>query len=192
MINKIILGLIVIAFVAAFTNRLLYDTDQSPADDTVACTMDAMQCPDGSFVGRTGPDCAFVCPPAPVVPADVQATIDAKADLIVLDTPIPLGVITSPLTFTGEARGMWYFEGSFPVVLTNWDGLIIAEGFVTAQGEWMTEEFVPFAGILEFVSPYAEGDPDFMKHGSLILQKDNPSGLPEHDDALQIPVRFAP
>lgn len=30
-------------------------------DDFVACTMDAMQCPDGSYVGRTGPSCAFVC-----------------------------------------------------------------------------------------------------------------------------------
>ena len=28
----------------------------------VACTMDAMQCPDGSYVGRTGPNCEFVCP----------------------------------------------------------------------------------------------------------------------------------
>ena len=28
----------------------------------VACTADAMQCPDGSWVGRTGPNCQFVCP----------------------------------------------------------------------------------------------------------------------------------
>lgn len=28
----------------------------------VACTADAMQCPDGSYVGRTGPHCEFVCP----------------------------------------------------------------------------------------------------------------------------------
>ncbi len=28
----------------------------------VACTMDAKQCPDGSYLGRTGPDCEFVCP----------------------------------------------------------------------------------------------------------------------------------
>lgn len=28
----------------------------------VACTMDAMQCPDGSWVGRSGPNCRFVCP----------------------------------------------------------------------------------------------------------------------------------
>lgn len=28
----------------------------------VACTMDAKQCPDGSYVGRSGPQCQFVCP----------------------------------------------------------------------------------------------------------------------------------
>ncbi|HEY4501530.1 MAG TPA: hypothetical protein VJJ20_00485 [Candidatus Paceibacterota bacterium] len=28
----------------------------------VACTADAMQCPDGSYVGRSGPNCEFVCP----------------------------------------------------------------------------------------------------------------------------------
>jgi hypothetical protein len=28
----------------------------------VACTMDARMCPDGTYVGRSGPDCRFVCP----------------------------------------------------------------------------------------------------------------------------------
>ncbi len=30
--------------------------------EPVACTMDARQCSDGSWVGRTGPNCQFVCP----------------------------------------------------------------------------------------------------------------------------------
>lgn len=30
--------------------------------EPVACTMDAKQCSDGSYVGRTGPNCEFVCP----------------------------------------------------------------------------------------------------------------------------------
>ena len=30
--------------------------------ELIACTMDAMMCPDGSYVGRTGPNCEFVCP----------------------------------------------------------------------------------------------------------------------------------
>ena len=31
-------------------------------DNLTACTADAMQCPDGTWVGRTGPNCEFVCP----------------------------------------------------------------------------------------------------------------------------------
>lgn len=35
--------------------------DRSP----ILCTQDVMQCPDGRFVGRTPPGCAFVCAGAP-------------------------------------------------------------------------------------------------------------------------------
>lgn len=31
-----------------------------PKTETI-CTMDAKQCPDGTWVGRTGPNCEFVC-----------------------------------------------------------------------------------------------------------------------------------
>lgn len=110
-----------------------------------------------------------------------------KADLIRLDTPRPNQVVSSPLVIRGQARGYWFFEASFPVVLTNWDGLIIAEGIATAQSEWMTEEFVPFEATLEFIVD----ENSYSNKGTLILRKDNPSGLPEYDDALEIPVVFA-
>jgi hypothetical protein len=98
--------------------------------------------------------------------------------------------VGSPLVITGEARGYWFFEASFPVTLTDWDGKIIAEHYATAKSDWMTENFVPFEATLTFENPYKLGDPDFMKNGYLILQKDNPSGLPENDAAIEIPVTF--
>lgn len=107
-----------------------------------------------------------------------------KSDLIRIESPRPNQIIKSPLKITGEARGYWFFEASFPVVLTDWDGKIIAEYYATAQDEWMTEDFVPFEAILEFEKP-AYGD-----NGFLILRRDNPSGLPENDDALEIPIKF--
>ncbi|MDF1497917.1 MAG: Gmad2 immunoglobulin-like domain-containing protein [Patescibacteria group bacterium] len=107
-----------------------------------------------------------------------------KADLIFLDYPRPNQAIKSPLVIKGQARGFWFFEGDFPVVLTNWDGLIIGDGIAQAQGEWMTEEFVPFVAVIEFEVP------EYKNNGTLILQKDNPSDLPENDDALEIPVLF--
>ena len=113
-----------------------------------------------------------------------KAEIESRANLIRLETPLPNSTITSPLNIRGEARGTWFFEASFPIYLTNWDGLIIAEGYATAQGEWMTTEFVPFTATLTFENP------TYKNNGSLILKKDNPSGLPEHDDALEIPIFF--
>ncbi len=124
--------------------------------------------------------------PQDAVSADVRAHIESKADVIQIATPAPGSVVTSPLSITGQARGYWFFEASFPIVVTDWDGLIIGEGYATAQGEWMTEEFVPFTAEVSFVLPAQTP----YKNGTLILKKDNPSGLPEHDDALEIPVLF--
>jgi hypothetical protein len=140
----------------------------------------------------TGVARLFVSTPVEEVPAEVDVLLEDKTDLIILTTPLPEQVIQSPLLITGEARGNWFFEASFPVTLTNWDGLIIAEGYATAEGEWMTEDFVPFTATIDFENPYQTEQLDFMKRGTLILQKNNPSGLPEHDDALEITVFFAP
>lgn len=124
------------------------------------------------------------------VPADVQAQIDAKADTIIIDTPEPGSTITSPLEITGEARGPWFFEASAPVMLVDWDGRIIAESYIEAEESWMTEDFVPFSGTIEFESPYTAGAAAFQARGTLIMQKANPSDLPENDDALEIPVMY--
>jgi hypothetical protein len=125
-------------------------------------------------------------------PADSSSytTTRGETDLIRLTSPLPGDSVSSPLTIRGEARGNWFFEGSFPLVLTDWDGRIIAEHYATAQGEWMNTEFVPFESVLEFEVPPDIGD--FSRRGSLILQKDNASGLPEFDDALEITVFFPP
>jgi len=100
------------------------------------------------------------------------------------------GKIESPLTIKGAVSGSWYFEGSFPVVLTDWDGRIIAETNAEAQEDWMTEDFVPFEINLKFDKPYEEGASDFMKKGNLIFEKANASGKPENSDAYEIRVEF--
>lgn len=108
----------------------------------------------------------------------------SKTDLIRVDYPLPNQVITSPLIIKGQARGAWFFEASFPVVLVDWDGKIIAQGIAQAKSNWMTTEFVPFEATLSYVADQNV----YSTKGALILRKDNPSGLPANDDALEIPV----
>jgi hypothetical protein len=142
----------------------------------------------GFIVASNRIEAPTVSTPEPVhtVPTTPTVLPASKDDMIVLDSPLPGATISSPLTITGKARGNWYFEASFPIILTDWDGRIIAEGHAEAQGDWMTTNYVPFKAVLTYTKP----DTSVSNRGSLILKKDNPSGEPKNDNALEIEVRY--
>jgi len=107
-----------------------------------------------------------------------------KADLIRISSPRPNDSISSPIKITGEARGFWFFEASFPIRIYDADDKELGVAIAQAQGEWMTNDFVPFEAVLGFEVPTTA-------KGTLVLQKDNPSGLPEKDDQLIVPINFS-
>jgi len=123
-------------------------------------------------------------PPQPE-PAPEAPAAHHKSDLIRVQAPRAGALVHSPLRVAGEARGTWFFEASFPVTLLDAEGRTLVQTHAQAKGEWMTEAFVPFESQLTFAPPATAT-------GTLVLAKDNPSGLPEHADELRIPVRFAP
>ena len=104
-------------------------------------------------------------------------------DKIQLLSLAPDDVVESPLIVAGRARGTWFFEASFPIELRTAAGQLLTTGIAQAQGDWMTEDFVNFEAKLIF-------NPGSATEGELIFKKDNPSGLPENDDQVVVPVRF--
>jgi hypothetical protein len=68
--------------------------------------------------------------PDPLPTKDIQITTP-------LNSPLSGDVVIS-----GAAR-LVYFEGSFPVYLLNGEQQVWAK-FATAQGDWMTTDYVPF------------------------------------------------
>jgi hypothetical protein len=113
----------------------------------------------------------------------VSNEIEGNTELIVVDSLRPGEYVSSPVTVTGRARGYWFFEADFPVHLLDENKNEITVAVASAEGEWMTEDFVPFTVTLEFDEPKSET-------GYIRLEKDNPSGLPEHDDYQLFPVSF--
>lgn len=71
MSTKIMYMAIAIAIGTGIINFVLTWQQQSQVAPKVACTAEALQCPDGSYVGRSGPNCQFVCPPATTSPTGV-------------------------------------------------------------------------------------------------------------------------
>ena len=174
-----------------FGGVLVFSNHHEKHDDNSQMKLNTCSqfCPDGSKLLQSGAVCDISMCPKESVPNDITEQINSLSDKIVIHNPEPGSYIKSPLVIEGEARGQWFFEGDFPVILTDWNGEIIAEYFATAQSEWMTEDFVSFASTLEFSSPYQEGL-EASRRGWLILQRDNPKDGTTIK-ALEIPVWFS-
>ena len=95
----------------------------------------------------------------------------------------PSTIVKSPLEISGEARGNWFFEASFPIKIYDANGVLLGTAIAQAQGDWMTEDFVPFKTTLIFSTPTTAT-------GEIVFKKDNPSGLSENDAEFRIPVKF--
>lgn len=114
------------------------------------------------------------------LPADMA---NNASQMVELTSPLPSQFV-SPVTLTGRARGPWYFEASFPIELRDSNNAVIVTAIAQAQGDWMTENWVPFTATLSFPAQ------PIGSTGSLVLKKDNPSGEPQNDASLVIPVQF--
>ena len=106
-----------------------------------------------------------------------EAEVTIKVDLPKVDQEIK-----SPIKISGVAKGTWFFEGSFPINLVDSNGTVIASGLATSAKDWMTEDFIDFSSIISFEKPTS------TKHAILILKKDNPSGDPDLDESIFVPV----
>jgi hypothetical protein len=88
------------------------------------------------------------------------------------------------LEIEGEIIGGWFFEASFPAELWDQQGRRFAWSIATTQDDWMTMDLVPFKIMFEIPDNYQ------IENAILVLIKDNPSGLPEYDDALAWPIHL--
>jgi len=61
-IGTIVVGLALLALVWIGWTQFQSLRELPDEREAVFCTADAMQCPDGTWVGRTGPNCQFICP----------------------------------------------------------------------------------------------------------------------------------
>lgn len=108
-----------------------------------------------------------------------------KGTSITLTSPTRGGTVSSPLSVAGTVPGSWSQEGQFTLRLLDQDSNVLVEGPATVNGDWMTENQVPFTATLTF-----ENAPAVGSTGILILEKANPSGMEENADSVSVPIVF--
>jgi hypothetical protein len=114
-----------------------------------------------------------------------QATYtNASENDIVVTLPFPGAVTGKEFSVIGKARGYWFFEASFPVYLYDEAGNELAVGLGSPEPEgteWMTTEFVSFKATVTAPQSY-------IGKATLVLKRDNPSGEPQNDASVTIPI----
>ncbi|MEK7642595.1 MAG: Gmad2 immunoglobulin-like domain-containing protein [Patescibacteria group bacterium] len=116
---------------------------------------------------------------------------NASNDMIKIELPFAGAVVGKEFSVLGEARGYWFFEASFPIEVLGSKGERLATGIaqagpdrITGEINWMTTNFVPFRADIKVPENYTG-------RATLILHKDNPSGLSENDASVAMPIIIA-
>ncbi len=86
-------------------DQIILDPTVPEDGEAVACTMDAMMCPDGSYVGRTAPNCEFsACPASPSDLSQNDAPKDTKIDHVLGETREYNGINITPVSIKEDSR----------------------------------------------------------------------------------------
>lgn len=107
-----------------------------------------------------------------------------KGKKVIVTEPLSGSTVKSPLKIKGLVQGSWSFEASFPVSIVDSNGEIISQVPAKLLGDWTTDSYVPFEATIMFDAQLSGSK------GTLVLKRDNPSGLPENDDSVSIQINF--
>ena len=125
--------------------------------------------------------------PAPALNSQATSTTTGTETIatstntvVVIDAPKSGALVSKTFSVTGSAPGTWYFEASFPIEVRDPSGLMAGTGHATALSDWMTTAQVPFKADITVTG--------YSGPAVLVLKKDNPSGLPQNDGSMTLPI----
>ena len=125
-------------------------------------------------------------PVAPVATSTAPVAGALRTEDIVVTSPIAGQAVGTPISLAGQARGDWFFEAVAPVRLVDSLGKTLAEGQIHSLSDWMTTDFVPFEGSLDWSATTTA-----TTTGYLIFQNDNPSGDPALSKSVRLEVSLS-
>lgn len=122
--------------------------------------------------------------PSPVATVLPTPAPTLNSNLPQVTTPVANSIVTSPLKVTGTVPTGWMFEGNFPIKLIDSKKKVLVQTIAKEDiaGSWQQDTPASFSATLTFKN--ATGS------GTLILEKDNPSGLPQNATTFEVPIQF--
>lgn len=118
-----------------------------------------------------------------VIVTPVTPAISGDTGNFVSFSIAPGATVSGTMTATGSVKGGYFFEANMGVKILDANKNVLKSTNGTATSDWMTSGPVSFTTNLDFTGiPAGQG---FIR-----LHNDNPSGMPENDRFIDIPVVF--
>ncbi len=160
---------LVLLFVIAVLSTVLFYVPTSPASSA----------PGGTVSTSTGMEQA---PRPPIATSTEPASTESSSSVplsasVYIETPKPGETVGKTFTIAGTAPSGWFFEAVFPIQVRDANGNVIANTQGSAQADWTAPGEIPFTATTTI-------DNSYSGPATLILLKNNPSGLPENDDSV--------
>ncbi len=93
----------------------------------------------------------------------------------------PGSIITDVVTITGEIKGVYFFEGKAQGLLLDENKKVLDTFSLDATSNWLTADAVSFKTTVDTTS--ALPGPGYLR-----FKNDNPSGDPEKDKYIDVPI----
>lgn len=189
--KKNIIIVIIITLLVVFFGFLIYETEFADDVTPPACTMEAKLCPDGSTVGRSGPNCEFAtCPTGGEKP--IEKLTEAEALIIAKNTCVGEGETLEPGYYNENSKTWWFDanlknnkEGCHPACVVseetktaeiNWrcTGLINQKDSVEELQKIFAAKYPKYAKTMQVIVDQEVAD---HVRGSIIFENSAPGGL---------------
>jgi len=139
--NKIGLWIVGVLIVIAIAVAGLYRFNLDTQNNGVACTMEAKLCPDGSAVGRSGPNCEFVaCPEVKILLTEAQARVIAEKQCIKGGESLGTGIYN-------ENTKTWWYDANLNATKAGCNpACVVSEETNSAEINWRCTGLLPQDG----------------------------------------------
>lgn len=113
------------------------NVNENNNENDIVCTMEAKECPDGSYVGRSGPNCQFA--PCPELKSSMT---EAEARAMAEQTCIKGGESLTPGTYNAKSKN-WSFQANLNTVKQDCSpACVLSEETKQAELKWNCTGFV--------------------------------------------------
>ncbi len=145
-----IIAVVAVAIIGVGAYFYYSNKKDGASNQIIACTMEAKMCPDGSAVGRSGPNCEFAkCPEYITLPASGNVTMSLGESISLINMKLTLNSIKEDSRCPSDVTCVWVGRVVANITLSDgFDTPVERDIVLSGAKEGFNNYFVSLVGVM--------------------------------------------